>query len=215
MPVPYANLRNPQSLNLYSYVQDTPSSAIDRDGHFLAAPQVPEPDVEAREAEEKEEKEQDLRDLIRRSREREEQIRRTQDAIRRMTDAQRAFLSGRYLPRTGGRWGGASTRALHSDIAMTFLNNGYNIRSGGGLESEEFIPGTGPIAGGKGGTYVDITLQKGDSVIRIQTVDTQADGQLTPSEAAAVARIKDAFPNDVLITVPKNSGGRALDATFH
>jgi len=33
-PVPYANLANPQSLNLYSYVLNNPVSATDPDGHW-------------------------------------------------------------------------------------------------------------------------------------------------------------------------------------
>ena len=32
-PVPYANLSNPQSLNLYAYVQNNPLYAVDSDGH--------------------------------------------------------------------------------------------------------------------------------------------------------------------------------------
>jgi RHS repeat-associated protein len=32
-PVPYAKLDNPQTLNLYSYVQNNPLSRIDADGH--------------------------------------------------------------------------------------------------------------------------------------------------------------------------------------
>ncbi len=33
--VPYANLENPQSLNLYAYVQNNPASAADAEGHCL------------------------------------------------------------------------------------------------------------------------------------------------------------------------------------
>lgn len=56
----------------------------------------------------------------------------------------------------------------------------------------------------RGGTYVDITLTNGTLTMRIQTIDTLADG-LTPTlrEAAAAARIRAAFPNDPLILVPK------------
>jgi RHS repeat-associated protein len=38
IPVPYAKLTNPQSLNLYSYVMDDPLSHTDIDGHFQSAP---------------------------------------------------------------------------------------------------------------------------------------------------------------------------------
>lgn len=37
MPVPYAKLDNPQSLNLYAYVGNNPLSRIDRDGHYTCA----------------------------------------------------------------------------------------------------------------------------------------------------------------------------------
>ena len=33
VPVPYANLRDPQSLNLYSYVRNVPTWRTDADGH--------------------------------------------------------------------------------------------------------------------------------------------------------------------------------------
>lgn len=34
VPVPYADLGNPQALNLYSYVQNNPVTGVDPDGHF-------------------------------------------------------------------------------------------------------------------------------------------------------------------------------------
>jgi len=34
MPVPYASLFDPQSLNLYSYVHNNPLSGVDADGHL-------------------------------------------------------------------------------------------------------------------------------------------------------------------------------------
>lgn len=36
-PIPYANPRNPQSLNLYTYVGNNPVSNVDDDGHYLEA----------------------------------------------------------------------------------------------------------------------------------------------------------------------------------
>ncbi len=35
MPVPYAKLDNPQSLNLYAYVGNNPLSRRDPDGHYI------------------------------------------------------------------------------------------------------------------------------------------------------------------------------------
>jgi RHS repeat-associated protein len=40
-PVPYANLTNPQTLNLYAMVSDNPESFADLDGHENAAPNDP------------------------------------------------------------------------------------------------------------------------------------------------------------------------------
>jgi hypothetical protein len=50
-PVPYAQLNDPQSLNLYAYVQNNPMTGRDPDGHYLApadpssngTPQGPDP----------------------------------------------------------------------------------------------------------------------------------------------------------------------------
>jgi len=38
VPVPYANLSNPQTLNLYAMVSDNPETFADLDGHYLMAP---------------------------------------------------------------------------------------------------------------------------------------------------------------------------------
>ena len=40
-PVPYANLTNPQTLNLYAMVADDPESFADLDGHFASYTQAP------------------------------------------------------------------------------------------------------------------------------------------------------------------------------
>jgi len=41
VPVPYANLTNPQTLNLYAMVADDPESFADLDGHFLSSSMIP------------------------------------------------------------------------------------------------------------------------------------------------------------------------------
>jgi len=41
--IPYANLLNPQMLNLYSMVVDDPESFMDLDGHAGSCPSVLEP----------------------------------------------------------------------------------------------------------------------------------------------------------------------------
>src|SRR5512140_991075 len=37
-PVPYADLTNPQSLNLYAFVDNAPTNRVDADGHFVLKP---------------------------------------------------------------------------------------------------------------------------------------------------------------------------------
>ena len=71
---------------------------------------------------------------------------------------------------------------------------------GDGAGDEEFIPGNLP-GSTKGSTWVDFTARRADgSAVRIQTVDTLADG-VTPTamERAAADRIRAAFPDDKLI----------------
>lgn len=54
---------------------------------------------------------------------------------------------------------------------------------------------------------MDLTAKRGAETIRVQTVSTLADGvTLTPSEAAAAARIRAKFPGDQLIIVSKQTG---------
>lgn len=111
----------------------------------------------------------------------------------------------RYLSETGGRWGTTATREQNFAISQELEARGYTFgqRPGGGLGSEEYIPGPGP--GTKGSAYVDITaIAPNGRTVRIQTVTTMADGVTpTPSEMAAAARIRAAFPNDKLLLVPK------------
>jgi hypothetical protein len=110
----------------------------------------------------------------------------------------------RYLAESGGRLGGTTTRAQNYGISQELRSRGYSFpeRPGGGLGSEEFIGGAG--AGSKGGTYVDITaIAPNGRTVRIQTIDTLANGLPTPSEAAAAARIRAARPLDKIILVPK------------
>jgi hypothetical protein len=74
-----------------------------------------------------------------------------------------------------------------------------------GRAAEEFIRGSG--AGSRGGTYVDITAVKDAKRVRIQTVDTLADGVTpTANEAAAAARIRARYPGGELRIIPKTCG---------
>lgn len=95
-------------------------------------------------------------------------------------------------------------RAQNAEIAAELEKQGYKITGGGGVQEEEYIPGDGP--GTKGSTYVDITAvnETTGKRVRVQTVDTLTDG-ITPtiSERAAIARIREKFPNDELRVIPK------------
>lgn len=107
------------------------------------------------------------------------------------------------VPARGGRLGNAATRAQNAEIAAQLKAREYEITHGAG-EDEEYIPGSGP--GTQGGTFVDITAENKETgeILRIQTVDTLADGVTpTPREQEAAARIRQARPNDELILIPK------------
>jgi len=106
---------------------------------------------------------------------------------------------------TGGRLGNAATRQLNADIAKQLEDEGYVITGGGGQQPEEFIRPSGPNAKG---TYVDITGKNGSVTIRVQTIDTYADGSPVAREAAAAQRIKDRFPDDELRLIPKRGDDR-------
>jgi RHS repeat-associated protein len=112
-------------------------------------------------------------------------------------------LLQRYLNGSGGRWGGAKTRAQNDQIATDFENEGNQVVGGAGRAQEEWFPGPG--GGTKGGTFIDITVRTTDNrTIRVQTVSTLSDGKTpTPYEAAAISRIKAQFPMDQLIVIPK------------
>jgi RHS repeat-associated protein len=123
-------------------------------------------------------------------------------ANRAAPEAEQSPLLQRYLGGSGGRWGSTQTRLLNHNIASDLEDQGFTVTGGAGRASEEWIPGPG--GGTKGGTFVDITATNGETTVRVQTVTTLADGVTpTPSEAAAAARIRAAYPNDELRIVPK------------
>ena len=108
------------------------------------------------------------------------------------------------VPARGGRLGNAATRAQNAEIAAALVERGYTITGGGGVAAEEYIPGGGP--GNIGATYVDITAfnETTGKWLRVQTVDTLADGMTPDSrERAAIERIQKKFPNDELWIIPK------------
>ena len=103
--------------------------------------------------------------------------------------------------KTGGRLGNSKTRAQNSAIADELEARGYEITGGGGRLPEEYLP---PIGGGrKGGSYPDITAAKDGKTLRVNTVDTRKNGNMTTREATNAARIRAQKPNDHLLTIPK------------
>lgn len=117
-----------------------------------------------------------------------------------------AIVGGTALPSTtvastGGRLGSSSTRAHVSGVATQMESRGWTITRGGGRASEEYIPGAG--GGTKGSSYPDITATKGGKTLRVNTIDTRADG-VTPTtrEAANAQRIRQQTGEHVLL-IPK------------
>jgi RHS repeat-associated protein len=194
-PVPYAKLDDPQSLNLYGFVKNNPASRPDVDGH-----QEPEEDLE-REVRDEAEFYRRLSEFSRR-----DQTQRAETEARNappLTPEQQKFFDN-FFYRSGGRPGGTPTRSQNAEIGDALESGGYKITGGAGRAPEEAIKG--PDGTMKGGTYVDITATKDGHTVRVQTVTTLADGKTpTPAEQAAAQRIREAFPNDRLYLIPKQS----------
>ena len=116
-------------------------------------------------------------------------------------DAGRGLYRG-FTGRTGGRLGSDATRAKNATIATELEQRGWTVTGGGGRVKEEYLPALD--GGRKGSNYVDITATKGGRTLRINTVDTMADG-VTPTsrEATAAARIREKTAGDHLLLIPK------------
>ena len=191
--VPYADLMNPQSLNLYGYVGNNPLSRADKEGHQ-------QEEIPSREETEKEDAEfyKSIAEFSRRQA--------SEEGARgriNLTPEVQEYMD-RFLERSGGRFGGTPTRSQNVSISDALELSGYRITGGGGRGPEERIPG--PDGTPKGGTYVDITARNEQETIRVQTVTTLADGKTpTPNEQAAATRIKQAFPKDKLFIIPKQN----------
>ena len=104
---------------------------------------------------------------------------------------------------SGGRLGSAATRAQNGQIASYLESEGWDIAGGGGRLREEYFPGLG--GGTKGSNYVDITAIKNGQTIRINTVDTYKNGQMTTREANA-ANLINLKTGGNIITIPKGTG---------
>lgn len=102
---------------------------------------------------------------------------------------------------SGGRLGNPTTRQHVSNVADEMESRGWKITHGGGRLPEEYIPGPGGAR--KGSSFPDITATKNGRTLRVNTVDTRANG-LTPTtrEAKNAARIREQT-NEHLLLVPK------------
>ncbi len=112
--------------------------------------------------------------------------------------------AGDCVVKQGGRHGSKATRDHVDQVAGELEADGWTVTNRGGKEGfkEEYLP---PLDGGrKGGSYPDITATKDGKTLRVNTVDTKADG-VTPTgrEARNADRIRSQRPNDELILIPK------------
>ncbi|MCD9026837.1 RHS domain-containing protein [Luteimonas sp. BDR2-5] len=108
-----------------------------------------------------------------------------------------------------GRLGNQATRDHVDQVATELERRGWTITHGGGRHGpdgrrlpEEYLPGAG--GGRTGSSYPDITATRGDRTLRVNTVDTRADG-VTPTtrETRNAARIRSQTPGDHLVLIPK------------
>ncbi|BFM49936.1 hypothetical protein [Marinomonas sp. THO17] len=106
------------------------------------------------------------------------------------------------VPNPGGRLGKPSTRQHIDDVATEMENRGFTITGRVNRLPEEYLPGPG--GGRKGSSFPDITATKNGRTVRVNTVDTRADG-ITPTirEATNAARIRSQTPGDHLLLIPK------------
>ncbi|MFV2059530.1 MAG: SpvB/TcaC N-terminal domain-containing protein [Gammaproteobacteria bacterium] len=110
--------------------------------------------------------------------------------------------NGGGVPNPGGRLGKQSTRDHIDAVATEMERRGFNITGGGNRLPEEYLPGPG--GGRRGSSFPDITATKNGRTLRVNTVDTRANG-ITPStrEATNAARIRSQTPGDHLLLIPK------------
>jgi hypothetical protein len=105
-------------------------------------------------------------------------------------------------PNPHGAKGKPSTQAQNAAIASDLEADGYTVTGGGGRAPEEYIPG--PAGGKKGSTRVDVTATKDGDTVRVQTVDTRADGSPTGRELGAAGRILKYDGETGVFLVPKD-----------
>ncbi|MDR6523070.1 RHS repeat-associated protein [Variovorax paradoxus] len=105
------------------------------------------------------------------------------------------------IPGRPGRLGKQSTRDHISSVSCRLEARGWTITGGGGRLPEEYLPGPGGAR--KGSSYPDITAEKDGRTLRVNTVDTRADG-VTPTtrETTNAERIRQQTGEHLLL-IPK------------
>ena len=119
------------------------------------------------------------------------------------------------ISESGGRKGSPETRAQINAIIKVAKDEDW-IHVAGGEKSEEYLSASNlGNKSTKDSNYIDITLQKNiegkEVIVRINTVDTYKNGNLTKREAEAAKLInlkiiREGEGNPQLITIPKGQG---------
>jgi RHS repeat-associated protein len=225
-PIPYADLSDPQTLNLYAYVRNNPLGKNDPDGHqecFAngACNALRNPASAGHWFI------NGLSNTVSDLLSLDEVAKGSVDVVNAETTRGKvgvatglvllvglnAFTGGEEgtaekgvevgvekVAKTGGRLGSAETRALDEAVAKGLEDEGYAVTHGAG-RPQEYIPGPGGAR--KGSAYPDVTAVKGDETVRVNTVDTTKNGALTSREHRSANKIQALTPKDEFRTVPK------------
>ncbi|SHN18949.1 RHS repeat domain-containing protein [Rhizobacter sp. OV335] len=115
--------------------------------------------------------------------------------------AEEVVATSGLAAKKAGRLGNDATRSHIDQVATEMEKRGWKITGGGGRAPEEYLPGPGGAR--RGSSYPDITATKDGKTLRVNTVDTRADGvTLTTREAANADRIR-AQTGEHVLTIPK------------
>ncbi len=115
-------------------------------------------------------------------------------------------LPGGFRPpqRGFGPKGKPETQAFNDDVAREMARRGWTLKAGGTRYKEEHFPRPGSSRR-RGSKSVDMTFEKDGRVLRVQTVETMADGKtLTPREQTNARIIRSRMkPREHLLLIPK------------
>jgi hypothetical protein len=125
------------------------------------------------------------------------------EEIDKVADAVRSLEKVEDGAKATGRLGGQEHRAKVAEEAKRLVNDGYEIRGGGGQRKEEYLAGSSKGTT-KGGNYVDITATKEGKTIRVQVGKQTKSGQPVARERNNLEKIKEKRPGDEVRFVPYN-----------